>query len=923
MNLRKSFIEYSIFSNTAGKGKELFINLLKRVAKILNIPYHDPCCEDEDTGMPLPSGYDTTDGVEKYFDPNSNEWVPIPESSAEFELFTINSPSVILAGAGTVDNPLMAVAPSTSQQEDGLVYGGIVTWVEDYTYEITEAGYYINGIFYISPARLVATGNPVILNPADPTFDRIDVFYVDDTPGTGVLEGTPSSTPDKPIVDPDSQIELSFALVSAATTEPASPSQQQIYLENTGEPNEWVAASSTSRIVVNSATSPVQGTLSVEGTLTLAGDYVTFTNDTPSTIAASFSVLTLKVVPKVSGGNINQKRLQLRWYLGGSPVGASVNVSHGQYGMDFGANTIQTLSIPLADFGILPGDNIDGLRITRSGNQSFGFWLDDIELQGVPVVVPGGGSGVDNFLDLTDTPNTYTGQAGKVPIVNVGETALEFANFPSAGWGLTGNAGTNPATNFLGTTDNQNLVFKRNNTSVLEFRPDNVIVAGAGTHTSPTSGGSIFLGFNAGFNATGAYSSHFIGGVTGSGATNAYYSNFIGTGAGTNATSANNSNFLGYNAGNAATNAYNSNFIGYHTGFNATNASNSNFFGYNTGRSFSGNNVGSNNIIIGTNISLPNATANSINLGGILFGTGTYATTTGDPSITAQAGGRIGMGVVNPDSTLHVVGTMKFVDGNQGLNKVLTSDANGVASWQTPAGGDTTTASNGLTETGNNIELGGSLTKTTAISTSTFGLDITGAPTLVDLLTLNNSGNNRALFIQNNGASAGIYLLSPNATGIFSNSANTIGVDARSDNYIGLQARSASTAFGAASFSTATSTNDSTVTRMLQLLRTTSGTEGDGLGQSIDFEATAGSDNLCNQIISKWTEVASPTRKSELSFTGVHNAVTNILLQISGAGIFTLTQGLQDFADDTAASGGGIPINGLYRTGSVVKIRVS
>ncbi|MBK9735360.1 MAG: hypothetical protein IPO92_10480 [Saprospiraceae bacterium] len=31
------------------------------------------------------------------------------------------------------------------------------------------------------------------------------------------------------------------------------------------------------------------------------------------------------------------------------------------------------------------------------------------------------------------------------------------------GWSLTGNGGTNPATNFIGTTDNQDILFKRNN----------------------------------------------------------------------------------------------------------------------------------------------------------------------------------------------------------------------------------------------------------------------------------------------------------------------------------------------------------------------------------------------------------------------------------------------------------------------------
>ena len=34
-------------------------------------------------------------------------------------------------------------------------------------------------------------------------------------------------------------------------------------------------------------------------------------------------------------------------------------------------------------------------------------------------------------------------------------------------------------------------------------------------------------------------------------------------------------------------------------------------------------------------------------------------------------------------------------------------------------------------------------------------------------------------------------------------------------------------------------------------------------------------------------------------------------------------EGLGDYADDIAAAGGGVPVNGVYRTGSVLKIRVS
>jgi hypothetical protein len=46
--------------------------------------------------------------------------------------------------------------------------------------------------------------------------------------------------------------------------------------------------------------------------------------------------------------------------------------------------------------------------------------------------------------------------------------------------------------------------------------------------------------------------------------------------------------------------------------------------------------IGSNNIIIGTNISLPSATTNSINLGGVLFARNTFSELAGNPSVSAQ-----------------------------------------------------------------------------------------------------------------------------------------------------------------------------------------------------------------------------------------------------------------------------------------------
>ena len=45
-----------------------------------------------------------------------------------------------------------------------------------------------------------------------------------------------------------------------------------------------------------------------------------------------------------------------------------------------------------------------------------------------------------------------------------GAAWIEIITTSTSGWGLTGNAGTNPAVNFMGTTDDNDVIFKRNNT---------------------------------------------------------------------------------------------------------------------------------------------------------------------------------------------------------------------------------------------------------------------------------------------------------------------------------------------------------------------------------------------------------------------------------------------------------------------------
>ena len=210
---------------------------------------------------------------------------------------------------------------------------------------------------------------------------------------------------------------------------------------------------------------------------------------------------------------------------------------------------------------------------------------------------------------------------------------------------------------------------------------NSIFFGGSAGYGATNSSNSIFMGQIAGYQSSAATYSIFLGHGSGLRATTAYNSNFFGQGAGTDATNANESTFIGLNAGWASTYAYQSNFFGTSAGNGATNASYSNLFGYLAGKTFGGNNIGTNNIIIGTNISLPNASTNSINIGGVLFGIGTYSSTLTSPSISANTSGKIGIGIVTPTEKLHVSGNT-LVEGNIIINSLknaasLSTDSNG------------------------------------------------------------------------------------------------------------------------------------------------------------------------------------------------------------------------------------------------------
>ena len=83
-------------------------------------------------------------------------------------------------------------------------------------------------------------------------------------------------------------------------------------------------------------------------------------------------------------------------------------------------------------------------------------------------------------------------------------------------------------------------------------------------------------------------------------------------------------------------------------------------------------------------------------------GNGIVSTNTRHTAFVIQQNGNIGINQRRPSEKLDIAGSIKIVDGTQGVGKVLTSDANGKASWQTAAGGATDSSQlQKITEGGN------------------------------------------------------------------------------------------------------------------------------------------------------------------------------------------------------------------------------
>jgi hypothetical protein len=229
------------------------------------------------------------------------------------------------------------------------------------------------------------------------------------------------------------------------------------------------------------------------------------------------------------------------------------------------------------------------------------------------------------------------------------------------------------------------------------------------------------VGNIAGYGSISSGNSNFIGTQAGYLANNCYGSNFIGQNAGQESVGSYKSNFFGYNAGYLTTNCYGcvfsgnttgylsngssfSNFIGSQAGYNTSASSFSSVIGYNAGyvSGSNSNSFGSNNIIIGTGITLPQSYSNGINLGGLIFGSGSYFNTATSSVSSGSANGKIGINQPNPLYSLDVSGSGNFSSGLNITGSLSISGSESILGSLTVSGS--------LTVTGSFVATSGSVT---------------------------------------------------------------------------------------------------------------------------------------------------------------------------------------------------------------------
>lgn len=266
--------------------------------------------------------------------------------------------------------PLLSFA-----NQNGLISGGEVTWINGLTFYVSPAVYVIEGVLYTS------AGGNITLDAADPTNPRIDLIALNAT-GAIKITGTPAPDPQKPQVIPSTQLELTSVLVNPGATTPGGVNRLMIYDENV----EWTTAATNITANFNNTTLPFTNSKSIDiSSYTAATNrFIQFTNSTLFTIS-DYQLLTIAV--RLKAPYATNATISLRWYSGINAKSNVITITNGNYNFVRTASGVyQILQIPLSAFTFSslsisdPPTLVNRLRITFN-NAGDGMYIDFVNLQ--------------------------------------------------------------------------------------------------------------------------------------------------------------------------------------------------------------------------------------------------------------------------------------------------------------------------------------------------------------------------------------------------------------------------------------------------------------------------------------------------------------------------------------------------------------
>lgn len=308
---------------------------------------------------------------------------------------------------------------TTMLKPRGLLWGGMVSWLDAMWFGVSGA------IYYIAGTMLFAPDNKLELDEADPDNPRIDVIVATGDSVFTVITGTPGANPVKPYVDPVLQIEIAEITVPAgATGFGGSIFREVVYNENI----EWTGTGSGVTVDFDSLTDPFFGSKCASVGSIGNNDYIKFVNDAPVAVA-DFDNLYLALKLKAAASKTDY--ITVTFLLAGVAISAAAIVQINRTSMAW-----QQLYLVMQEIKF-KGTQFDEIRFvwrSTGGLDHNGFYLDYIRLEkgisappvNTSIILEGDvtgngvtGSPVQTTLKTVNEDVGQFGSATKVPKVTV------------------------------------------------------------------------------------------------------------------------------------------------------------------------------------------------------------------------------------------------------------------------------------------------------------------------------------------------------------------------------------------------------------------------------------------------------------------------------------------------------------------------